>query len=298
VTPAWDADLVRVDEALARRLLAGAGLRPKSVRPLAEGWDRSVWVVDEELVAGFPRRRDVVPMVEREIEFLPRLAPSLPAPVPVPVVVGEPDEEFPWPWYASRFLPGEEAALAALDDDARVAVGLELAAFLRALHTLEPIAALPVDANRRADMGLRVGRVRELLPGLAARGIWTAPPTLEPLLDAALELPPPALDRVVHGDLYPRNFLVHAGHLSGVIDWIDLGLAAPAIDFSWVWSLVPPAARDAVLAAGGGLDAAGRIRAQVLAIFMGCVIADYAASTGHARLGAFAQDALARTFAD
>lgn len=291
----WEADLVPVDEALARRLLSAAGHVPRTLRQLAEGWDRAVWVVDEELVVGFPRKEKVVPMIEREIELLPRIAPFLPVAIPVPVVVGEPSEEFPWPFYASRFLPGEEAALARLDDAARVEVGLGLARFLRVLHGLELDTELPVDVNGRADMTGRAARVRELGASLAERGIWQAPSLVAELLEAALAVPPPRLDRLVHGDLYPRNFLVHDGRLSGVIDWIDLGRSDPAIDLSWVWSLVPPEARDRVFDEAGGLDEAGRIRARVLALFMGCVIADYADATGHPALARFAADALART---
>src|SRR5437763_25694 len=114
--PHWDADLVAVDEALARRLLARIDVTPKSLTLLAEGWDRSVWLIDEELVAGFPRKQVVVPLIEREIALLPAISAQVPAAIPVPVVLGEPSEEFPWPFYVSRFLPGEEAALVELGD--------------------------------------------------------------------------------------------------------------------------------------------------------------------------------------
>ena len=292
---AWEADLVAVDEGLARRLLVGAGHVPRSLRLLAEGWDRAVWVVDEQLVVGFPRKEVVVPMIEREIALLPRIAPLLPVPVPDPVLVGEPSTEFPWPWYASRFLPGEEAALAPLDDDERVAVGIDLARFLRVLHAVDLDAELPVDVNHRADMSNRAERLRELRGRLGADGTWVAPPAVEELLEAALALPPPRLGSLVHGDLYPRNYLVHEGRLSGVIDWIDLGRSDPAIDLSFLWSLVPSRGRTQVAAAYGGIDEAALLRSRVLALFMGCVILEYAEATGHPALGAFARDALART---
>jgi aminoglycoside phosphotransferase (APT) family kinase protein len=298
VSPAWEADLVPVDEALARRLLVAAGHAPRTLRQLAEGWDRSVWVVDEELVAGFPRKQLVVPMIEREIELLPRIAPLVPVAIPDPVLVGEPSEEFPWPWYATRFLPGEEAALAVLDDAEREVVGVDLARFLRVLHGIELDVELPVDVNRRADMAARADKIRESVASLEANGVWRAPPALEALLEEALSLPPPArLDCLVHGDLHPRNFLVDGGRLTGVIDWIDLGRSDPAIDLSWVWSLVPPVSRERVLAAYGGLDEAGRIRGRVLAVFMGLVIAEYAHATGHGALARFAAGALDRAMA-
>jgi aminoglycoside phosphotransferase (APT) family kinase protein len=298
VTQAWEADLVAVDEELARRLLVGAGHEPRTLRRLAEGWDRSVWVVDEELVVGFPRKQEVVPMIEREIALLPRIAPLVPAPIPSPLLVGVPSEAFPWPFYATRYLPGEEAALAVLDDRARGAIGIELARFLRALHGIELDAHLPVDPNGRADMASRTAKLRASISALEAKGLWRAPPALDALLGDALELPPPRLDCVVHGDLYQRNVLVAGGRLSGVIDWIDLGRSDPALDMSFLWSFVPSPARAEVLDAYGGLDEPGLLRARVLALFMGAVIAEYADATGHVRLAAFAQDALARTLAD
>jgi aminoglycoside phosphotransferase (APT) family kinase protein len=298
VTAHWEADLVAVDEALARRLLRSAGRDARSLRHLSEGWDRSVWVADEELVVGFPRRGLVVPMIEREIALLPRLAPLVPAPIPEPMLVGEPSEEFPWPFYATRFLPGEEAASAPLDDEQRVAVGIDLARFLRALHAVELDAELPVDVNGRADMPGRAEQIRELTARLATGGLWVAPPAVEDLLEAAVALAPPRLGTLVHGDLYPRNFLVHEGRLSGVIDWIDLGRSDPAIDLSWLWSAVPPHGRDEVAAAYGGIDEAALLRSRVLAVFFACVILEYAEASGHAALGAFARAAFARTLAD
>ena len=294
----WESDLVAVDEPLVRRLLRRAGHDPRTVRHLAEGWDRSVWVVDEELVAGFPRKAAIVPMIEREIQLLPRIAPLLPAPIPVPLLVGDPSEEFPWSFYMTRLLPGEEAALVELDDTSRVAVGVDLARFLRALHAIELDVELPVDVNGRADMAGRAERIRELTARLAASSAWIAPPGVEELLNVAVALAPPRLDRIVHGDLYPRNFLVHQGRLSGVIDWIDLGRSDPAIDLSFLWSLVPADGRDEVAAAYGGLDGAALLRSRVLAVFMGCVILEYAEATGHPAFDAFAREALARTLAD
>ena len=44
--PVWTAE-VEVDEPLVRRLLAQFGLHDSRLEKLAEGWDHSVWVVDE-----------------------------------------------------------------------------------------------------------------------------------------------------------------------------------------------------------------------------------------------------------
>src|SRR5438093_13481464 len=132
--PDWTAGLV-VDERLARRLLAQfPELEIESLRPFAEGWDYTIWLVNERWTFRFPRREIAVPGVRREIAVLPELAPLLPIPVPVPVFVGEPAEGFPWPFFGSALLPGRELADADLEDAARLEVGRALARFRRVLH--------------------------------------------------------------------------------------------------------------------------------------------------------------------
>src|SRR3954469_23704620 len=154
--PVWTADL-EVDERLGRGLLAQFGLAEALVRKLGEGWDNSVWVVDERYAFRFPRRAAWVSGLEREIALLPHLAPRLPLPVPRPVFVGQPTDGYPWPFFGAELIPGVEAGVAELDDEARLAIGLELAGFLRTLHSVEIDVELPIDPNGREDMPKRTG---------------------------------------------------------------------------------------------------------------------------------------------
>src|SRR5215207_3351502 len=151
----WLAEVV-VGEALARRLLRQfRELDVQSLRLLATGWDRTVWLVNERWAFGFPRREIVVPGIERELAWLPRLAPLLPIPIPEPHFIGDPSGEFPWPFFGAAFIPGVEAWEVPLGETARLAVALELAGFLRRLHDEEIYALgaeLPFDSNARADM--------------------------------------------------------------------------------------------------------------------------------------------------
>ena len=103
-----------------RRLIAEQfpELALASLRPLAEGWDNAVWLVDERWAFRFPRRKIAIPGFERELAVLPGLAPRLPAPIPAPVFVGRPALGYPWPFFGAELLPGIEAGEAALDDEA------------------------------------------------------------------------------------------------------------------------------------------------------------------------------------
>ena len=57
--PEWDRDVV-IDEALVARSLAEQfpELDARSARSLGEGWDNSVWVVDERVGVPVPAARD------------------------------------------------------------------------------------------------------------------------------------------------------------------------------------------------------------------------------------------------
>ena len=269
---------VTVDEAFARHLIAAQfpEIRLDALRLIGEGWDNTVWLVDEQWVFRFPRRTLAIPGVEREIRALSSLAPRLPLPVPAPVFVGEPADGFPWPFFGARFLPGTEPL--GLSEGQRAGLARPLGEFLRALHASD-VPDLPADPFGRADMAIRVPGVRERFAALAAEDLWHAPSSVYALLDAAAELPVPEPTVVCHGDLHLRHLLVDDdGAAACVIDWGDLCRGDPSIDMPLVWALLPN--RDDFLAAYGPVTEDQLLRARVLALFLCAVLALYAHHEG------------------
>jgi aminoglycoside phosphotransferase (APT) family kinase protein len=274
--PDWTAELV-VDEELARQLLRQfPELALKSLRPLSEGWDYTIWVVDEIWAFRFPRRKVVVPGTLRELATLPQLAPLLPVAVPEPVYVGRPAQRFPWPFFGSKLLPGQELGEAELRDDARIDVGRSLARFLRVLHAADVGHDLPTDGNRRADMSDRVPKTRAQLAELDQLGLWGRRESVDRLLDEAERLTPSSRSAVVHGDLHFRQVLVDDdARLTGVIDWVDVCRSDPAIDLSMLWSYLPSAGREAFLAEYGIVAEDQLLRARVIALSLSAALAQY-----------------------
>jgi aminoglycoside phosphotransferase (APT) family kinase protein len=292
--PIWAAE-VDLDEQLVRRLLGQFGLEDAPLRKLAEGWDNSVWVVDERYAFRFPRRAVAIAGLEREIAVLPKLAPLLPLPVPRPAFVGTPADGYPWPFFGAALLPGVEAGVAELGDEARLEIALELAGFLRALHAVELDEPLPLDPNGRTDMPKRAGMAREELQDLERLGLWRAPPGLSRILAGAERLPPPDAEAVVHGDLHFRHLLVHGRAASGVVDWGDVCRSDPAIDLPLFWSFVPHQGREAFLDAYGPVSETQLLRARVLSIQLCAVLAHYGHSEGQPELLLAGLDGLERT---
>lgn len=292
----WTAE-VTVDEELARRLIGGQFPQVElgSLRLLGEGWDNTVWLVDERWVFRFPRRSIAIPGVERELAALPRLAPLLPLPIPDPVFAGRPADGFPWPFFGAQHLPGAEPL--GLDEGTRARLARPLAQFLRVLHGAD-VDGLPADPFGRADMAIRVPKTAEQLAGLEQAGLWRVPASVHRLLDAAAELPAPEPVAVVHGDLHFRHLLVDEdGTLSGVIDWGDLCRGDPSMDLSLLWNLVPAGARGDFLAAYGPVTEDQLLRARVLAVFLCAVLARYGNHEGMRDLEREALAGLERTAA-
>ena len=286
--PVWEAEIV-VDEPLARRLLGQfPELEVGTLRLLGYGWDYTIWVVDERCAFRFPRREIVIPGTEREIRVLPKIAPLLPVPVPEPLFVGGPTEEYPWPFFGSVLLPGNDPSSAGLDAGGRVAVALQLAEFLRALHAVELDEPLPLDVNGRADMRRRVPMARTALEEI--EHLWRAPPSVGEILAEAEELPAPELTAVVHGDLHFRQVLVEGRNVTGVLDWVDVCRSDPAIDLVLFWSFLDAPQRPAFLDAYGEATDQQLLRARVLAFNLGAALAAQAHAEG---LAAVEREALA-----
>jgi len=304
--PEWDAEVV-VGEGLVRALLGEQfpELDASSAQLLGEGWDNSVWVVEERWAFRFPRRGIAIPGVERELAVLPALAPLLPAPIPMPRFVGQPSDRFPWPFFGAELLSGVEPCDAQLSDDDRAELGGELGRFLRVLHSeatldaVDPERSLPIDFNRRADMTFRVPRARENLAYLRELGLWKPPAVVESILTSAELLPPSSDDLVLtHGDLHQRHVLISDSALAAVIDFGDVCLADPCIDLMLTWSLLTPDGRARFFAEYGQVTEEQLLRARVLAIVLDSMLARYADDAGNPSLLRESMAGLERTLVD
>jgi aminoglycoside phosphotransferase (APT) family kinase protein len=108
------ADEVDTDPSLVQRLIAGqfpewADLPVEPVVPL--GTDNANYRLGEDKLVRLPRQEEKVAGLERELEWLPRLAPALPLPIPEPLGRGEPAEGFPFPWSVLSWLDGTNASV-------------------------------------------------------------------------------------------------------------------------------------------------------------------------------------------
>ncbi len=240
-----------IDAGLAARLVAAqfpqwADL-PVTPAPLA-GWDNRTFRLGEDLSVRLPSGAAYAAQVAKEQRWLPRLAAVVPLPVPTPVGAGVPGEGYPWPWSVYRWLPGEPAETAPVDDPE--AFARTLGEFLVALAEADADgpAAGAHNFHRGGDLRVYDAETREALRALEGRvDTLRAQAVWEAALSSRWERPPVW----VHGDVSAANLLVEDGRLSAVIDFGSSGVGDPACDTVVAWTFLDGPARVAFRAARG-----------------------------------------------
>ncbi|WP_026163438.1 aminoglycoside phosphotransferase family protein [Kribbella catacumbae] len=214
-----------------------------SVSPVkVDGWDNRTYRLGESMTVRLPTAPAYAPAVDKENEWLPRLAPHLPVAVPEVLGKGAPGEGYAFNWSVRRWLDGATAQVDRLDDLPGFATSV--AEFIRALQRCDatggPMAAAhsfyrgapPAhydEETRRALVALE-GRVDTA----GATAVWDA------ALASSWDGPPTWF----HGDIAHGNLLVADGKLSAVIDFGTSGVGDPACDLVIAWTMFAGDSRE------------------------------------------------------
>lgn len=214
------------------------------ISPVAlPGWDNITFRLGEELCIRLPRDDSYAPQVAKEHQWLPILAPELPVPIPEPVALGAKNELFPRIWSVYRWLEGEPAATATVDD--QTALARDLGRFLNALRQIDAAAGPPAGSHsfhRGGRLATYDDQSRSVI-GVLANG--SSASSLVEVWDASLATEWSAPAVWVHGDMTASNLLVTDGSLSGVIDFGCCAVGDPACDLVMTWTYFSGEAREA-----------------------------------------------------
>jgi aminoglycoside phosphotransferase (APT) family kinase protein len=128
-----------IDVSLVVRLLAAqfpqwAALPIEPVR--SPGTDNAIYRLGDDMAVRLPRIEGATGQLEKEHQWLPRLAPLLPLPIPAPLAMGMPAEGYPWRWSVYRWLEGEAATMDRIADPRQAATSL--GEFVGALQRIDP----------------------------------------------------------------------------------------------------------------------------------------------------------------
>jgi aminoglycoside phosphotransferase (APT) family kinase protein len=297
--PVWDAD-TDINEGLVRSLLGSQfpSLPISSLRLVGEGWDNAAYLVNEDWLFRFPRRRMGEGLILTECRLLPLLADLLPLPVPKPEFFGRPGGSYPYPFAGYRFLDGTPACHLNWTEAQRAENAGILGGFLGRLHAVPVDEAAkvwaPKDEIRRSEMAYRYGHMQrfvdELGPALGSFDPASLLSLAEELSHTSAYAGP---EHWVHGDAYSCHFLADDQHrICGVIDWGDAHLGDPALDISIAFGFLPPSGRETFIEAYGGIDEATLRRARFRALHYGLVFIKYGTQGGKPDMLRIGQDAI------
>jgi aminoglycoside phosphotransferase (APT) family kinase protein len=265
---------VDIDEELVERLLAAqfpqlADL-PISAVP-STGTVNAIYRLGDQLCARLPRVASWAKDLEKEVTWLPKLAPYLSLRIPEPLATGQATSDYPFPWAIYRWIDGHPYRDDLVHDERQAAA--DLARFVIELHQVNLLGAPRGGRKplRELDATTRVAieASRGVIDSDAAAVAW----------ESALEAPVWDGTPVwIHTDLLRPNLLVDRGRLCAVIDFGGVGVGDPAADVIAAWSVFSRVGR-AVFRAALAVDDGTWNRARGYALHQALLIIPYYAET-------------------
>jgi aminoglycoside 2''-phosphotransferase len=170
----------------------------QQVKPLGSGWATDVYMVDDRLVAHFPRNAELAGWIDHDEKLLAFVASSLGSAITVPEVRyrGRSGTHFPHPFLVCTLVPGIAA------------------------DRLEA----PINEGLASDLGTALTDIHGV-PVESAAAVGVERPDWDDYQGAL---------RFIHGDFSPDNIIVdpETGRLTGIIDWGNAAIGDPASDFA------------------------------------------------------------------
>lgn len=233
-------DLTSYRGIIAQRFPAFWEGRPGRLRGIPSGWDSFVLEVDGEYIFRFPLREDVRARQRTEAVLLPELSRWLTLPIPFPEFINLDGPELGGCFLGYRKIEGQplEAEFTHMPS-----ISPQIGLFLSELHGL-PIHIPAIAAISDLDQKGWKNREQEFFSGVQARVLPLLKPPqrkqLRRVWEGYLENQvnfsfPPA---VIHCDLGEEHILCDPNRQSvtGVIDWGDVTVGDPAMDFVGLYS--------------------------------------------------------------
>lgn len=214
-----------------------AQLAPARVAYCGAGMDNTAFEVNERWIFRFPMRQEVEDTLAVERAILPALASRVEPRIPEFEFDGAPDADFPFRFAGYVKVPG---LLGTAMDPSRVrwdTVAEQLGHFLSAVHAF-PVAdatllGVPTTHIEEFFEEVRVTSLK-LLPRVQQAMPAFPIERLRRYLEELRPLPPaPWAAALVHQDLAAEHVLLapDGSGVSGVIDWGDVTITDPTVDF-------------------------------------------------------------------
>jgi len=230
---------LEIDEALVRTLLENQcphweNLPVKALS--SSGTDNALFRLGEDYIVRLPRIEWAPGSIERSInkeyEWIPKIAQCLTIPVSAPVFKGKPDKHYPWPWLIAKWHDGQNPDFE--QENEYNLLAKDLAGFINSLHAIRmtngPLSRRGVPLKKLdLETSTALNALQQDMDTQALAALW----------EHLSNMPQWDKEPVwVHGDFLPGNIITQNKRLSAVIDFTDTGTGDPACDLVIAWSLL------------------------------------------------------------
>lgn len=209
-----------------------------------QGHDNRTYRLGEGLLIRMPTAESYALKVPKEQELLPKIAPHLSVNISMPIKMGDPSEDYPYQFSIYKWLDGKSANFLHINDQVLEYIALELANFLKELHSINNIEG-PGPGQHNwwrggcvdvYDKGARaqITNLADMLDTNKAMDLWVK------ACSTKWSNPPVW----IHGDFASGNMLIKDNKLSGIIDFGGMGVGDPACDLVIAWTFLKGKSRE------------------------------------------------------
>ena len=217
-------------------------MRIHTLASLGEGWNSCAYLVNDEWVFRFPKRKEVEKHLVKEMALLPQLDGILPVQVPKFKFSALDRAHFLFIYAGYRKMPGWFSS----DLDGRRlhhdAIAQSLGAILSSLHGISTREARSWGCEEKASSSEECARV-QVMDEFTALPDWPEKSQFELRIAGYIKslegssLGSPDRMTLTHGDPLPDHILISEDLASvcGIIDWGEAHVGDPAIDFAGLY---------------------------------------------------------------
>lgn len=284
----WDADIY-ITEATVKNCLQEQfpSLSPiKEIKYIGEGWDNKVFLVNQEFIFRFPRRKVAVKLIEKENKILNNLPSFSSIEIPAPQYIGHLSSHFPYPFQGYKLIKGVPGYHAQLNEEHRIASLVTLSIFLKQLHSIDETQAIAMGAEievfDRTFVNESVDTLNERVEKIIAQKILGInKDRFQQEIATVQQLSLPSQDNcLVHNDLDCRHLIFDKNQLKGIIDWGDVGITHKSVDLAVIWSFYPQHCHEYFFQLYGDIDLITWQYARFLGLYSAFTLLLYGKNTG------------------
>lgn len=235
-------------------------LHVDSLKFFGQGFDNFIFLVNEKFIFRFPKTEEANQLLRSENSILPHLYAILPLQIPNILFCGNPTQDYPYRFHGYEKVQGLSAYQVDFSDNEIKNCLQTLAQFLVALHSIKtPLAKAFGVKNQLYDRTT----VLRVIESLQKRMVLVRKKNIIPFDESFIKNEIKQSKKVVfshnhdcllHGDLDFRHLLITDKNLTGIIDWSDVGIGHPVVDFVVVHQMFPKSMHEIFFKIYGQVD--------------------------------------------